>query len=91
MTRIVKHRDMSLCSWMADTFQRQPIIGHGRCEALEIAKKANPLVILLNVVKAETDGPATPKTSRQNPDLSDVPTVFITAWAMESWEESHAE
>ena len=88
MTRIVNHRDMTLFSWMVDMFQRQPIIGHGRCEALEIAKKANPSVILLDVMMAETDGPATSRTSRQN---HDVPTVFITARAMESWEESHAE
>lgn len=50
-------------------------------EALTAAAQWSPIVILLDVMMPEMDGPTTLAHLRKNPQTSDIPVLFMTARA----------
>ncbi len=54
--------------------------GSGR-EALELADRSRPDLILMDVMMPDLDGPATLSRLRENPDTAHIPVVFMTAKA----------
>lgn len=51
-------------------------------DGLEIARRENPDVVLLDVMMPEIDGPATLAALRAEPSTSSIPVIFLTAKAM---------
>lgn len=51
-------------------------------EALDVARRERPDAILLDVMMPEIDGPALLAQLRDEPSLSDIPVIFLTANAM---------
>ena len=48
-------------------------------EAIEVAKKEKPDVILLDVMMPEMDGPTTLSKIREHEEISEIPVIFFTA------------
>lgn len=48
-------------------------------EAIEVAKKEKPDVILLDVMMPEMDGPTTLAKIRENAEIASIPVIFFTA------------
>lgn len=48
-------------------------------EAIEIAKKENPSIILLDIMMPQMDGYATLQKIREDPNLKETKIVFLTA------------
>jgi len=48
-------------------------------EALEKVGIAKPQLILLDVMMPDMDGPTTLRKIRENPELTDIPVIFLTA------------
>lgn len=53
-------------------------------EALDLARREHPDLILLDVMMPEMDGPQTLQALRQHPSTADMPVVFLTAKALQS-------
>lgn len=53
-------------------------------EGSALAAQERPEVILLDVMMPELDGPSTLALIRRNPDLAQIPIIFLTAKAMSS-------
>jgi DNA-binding NtrC family response regulator len=54
------------------------MVGKGQ-KAIEVAGKARPDVILLDVLMPEMDGFETCRRLKQDPDIQDIPVIFISA------------
>ncbi len=60
-------------------------------EALEIAPRFKPGIILLDVMMPAPDGPATLKALAQNPETASMPVVFVTAKAQSHEVEEYRQ
>ncbi len=60
-------------------------------EALEIAPKFRPEIILLDVMMPEPDGPATLKALSRKPETASIPVIFVTAKAQSHEVEEYLE
>ncbi len=60
-------------------------------EALEIAPRFLPELILLDVMMPEPDGPATLKALAGNPETASIPVVFVTAKAQSHEVEEYLQ
>lgn len=58
-------------------------------EALEQAEDFSPDLILLDVMMPGMDGPTTLQNLRKNPNLADIPAIFMTAKAQTNEIESY--
>lgn len=88
MTRILIVEDdddlretTALC--LADVGGMDVFEATGGIEAIGIALKNKPDVILLDVMMPELDGPATLARLHQHPEMRDVPVIFFSAKAMQ--------
>src|SRR5215813_8118069 len=59
---------------------------HGQ-QALDLLRRENPNLILLDIDMPELDGLAVVKQIRQDPAFADLPVVAVTAFAMEGDRE----
>lgn len=50
-------------------------------DAVAVAAREKPDVILLDLVMPEVDGPAALRLLRANPSTAGVPVIFLTAWS----------
>ncbi len=60
-------------------------------EALEIAPRFRPELILLDVMMPAPDGPATLKALERNPETASIPVVFVTAKAQSHEVEEYLQ
>ena len=57
---------------------------HDGAEALEMAQKQHPDIIILDVMLPELDGFSVCEILRQTPATSKIPVILLTGWASES-------
>ncbi len=69
----------------------EPITTLNSLEALDLAEREKPDVILLDIMMPELDGFMLCKMMRQNPLTQDLPIIFVTAYQALDIEERRLE
>jgi two-component system alkaline phosphatase synthesis response regulator PhoP len=68
----------------------EPLAAYGGVQGLEMARENLPQLIILDVMMEDKDGFAVAKDLAQDPDLSEVPVIMLTAVAEHSQESFYA-
>ncbi len=69
----------------------EPITTLNSLEALDLAEREKPDVVLLDIMMSELDGFMLCRMMRQNPVTQDLPIIFVTAYQSLDLEERRLE